>query len=333
VLDVEDGHDENLPPSKEFQKWNLRIRYIHGVNLSSVDLNLLVVLDALLEEGSVTAAARRVGLSQPALSNALARLRDAVGDPLFVRDGRGLTATTRARELAAPVRRALAELSNALAPRTPFDPTRSERTFTLAMPDIAELVLVPPLAIRLRREAPGVTVRIVPCPAARPREVLSGSAAPDLVVAMTDATDPSAYQAKLASLHFVCLVRRAHPRVGKRISMARFLELEHVLVAPTGTPRGLVDDLLAARGRERRVALTLGHFFSAAIVVSRTDLVMSATSVLARVAERILPVRSVRHPIDAAVTISQSWHPNQHDDPAHRWFRALLADVARSATS
>ena len=299
------------------------------VNLSGLDLNLLVVLDALLREGSVTAAARRVGLSQPAVSNALARLRDTIGDPLFVRQGRGLAPTTRARELAAPVRRALEELSRALGPRTPFEPARSDRTFTVAMPDIAELVLMPPLAVRLRREAPGVQVRLVPNRAAPARATLASADAPDLVVAMHDPTDASSHHAPLASLRFVCLVRRDHPRVGRRLSLERFLDLDHVLVAPGGTPRGLVDDLLAARGHKRRIALTLGHFFSAAIVVSQTELIMSATSILARIAESILPVRAVRHPVDASVTITQSWPPNQHDDPAHRWFRSLLADVAR----
>jgi DNA-binding transcriptional LysR family regulator len=291
--------------------------YIHGVNLAGVDLNLLVVLDALLVEGSVTGAARRVGLSQPAVSNALRRLRGLLDDPLFVRSGRGLTATVRARELAAPVRHALAELAGALAPRASFVPRHARRTFVLMMPDIAELVLMPPLTARLRREAPGIELRVVAGP----------GNAPDLVIAMLRA--PAPCSAPLFTLRFVCLVRREHPRVGARLSLARFLELEHVLVAPGGTAGGLIDDLLRARGLERRVALTLGHFFSAAMVVSRSDLVMSATSVLARVAESVLPVRSVRHPLDApAVTIGQVWHASHDDDPAHRWLRGVIAEVA-----
>lgn len=298
------------------------------MNLSSIDLNLLVVLDALLQDGSVTIAAKRVGLSQPALSNALARLRDTIGDPLFVRDGRGLVPTARARDLAAPVRRALSELAAALGQPAAFDPRRSERTFTLAMPDIAELVIMPQLAKRLARDAPGISVRVVPGPGGRPRDVLASADAPDLVISMRDPSDASPHQARLASFHFVCLVRSKHPRVGRTLSMARFLELEHVLVTPTGTPRGLIDDALEARGLRRRVALSLGHFFSAALVVSHTDLVMSATSVLAKVVDRILPVRSVRHPLGAPeVTITQYWHARDDEDPAHRWLRGLLADV------
>ncbi len=289
------------------------------MNLAAVDLNLLVVLDALLEEGSVTRAARRVGLSQPATSNALARLRELVGDPLFVRSGRGLVPTPRARSLAVPVRRGLAELGAALAPPFAFDPRTARRTFAIAMPDIAELVLLPPLLARLRRDAPGITIRVVP-------RTADGA---DLAIGMLDGRAPRG--APLFTLRFVCLIRRDHPRVGTRLSLARFLELEHVLVAPGGGA-GLIDELLAKRGLERRVALTLAHFFSAAMVVSRTDLVMSATSVLADVVERILPVRAVRHPLAApVVTIGQLWQPRDDADPAHAWLRQVIADVAAHA--
>lgn len=296
------------------------------MNLSRVDLNLLVVLDALLAETSVTGAARRVGLSQPAVSNALTRLRDLVGDPLFVRDGRGIVATPRARALAEPLRRALAEIGDALEPLAPFDPRRARRTFVLAAPDIAELVLIPPLVARLQAEAPGVEIRVVSGHAARPSEPRT-EGDPDLVISMV--SDAAPHCAPLFSLEFVCLVRRDHQRVGSRMSLARFLELDHVLVAPGGTSGGVIDELLAARGHKRHVALTLAHFFSAAMVVSRSDLVMSATSVLAAIAERILPVRSLRHPLDApTVTIGQRWHARDNDDPGHRWLRGLIAEVA-----
>ena len=138
------------------------------------------------------------------------------------------------------------------------------------------------------------------------------------------------HSSKLYSLRFVCLVRKHHPRVGKRLSLARFLELEHVLVAPGGTPRDVIDDLLRARELERRVALTLAHFFSAAMVVSVSDLVMSATSVLADVAARILPVRVVPHPLGApAVAIGMKWDRSRAEDPALGWLRATLTEVAR----
>jgi DNA-binding transcriptional LysR family regulator len=300
------------------------------MNLSGIDLNLLVVLDALLAESSVTAAARRVGLSQPAVSNALTRLRGLVGDPLFVRAGRGLVATPRARSLADPIRRALVEIGSALAPPAPFGPRQARRTFVLAMPDVAELVLMPPLSARLRREAPGIDLRVLPVPTAVSRDFQLGYDTPDLMIAMLNGLAPRA--APLFSLELVCLVRRDHPRVGARISLERFVELEHVLVAPGGMPGGIVDELLAKRGLERRVALTLAHFFSAAMVVSRSDLVMSATSVLAGIAERILPVRSVRHPLDTPVaTIAQHWNLQHDADPAHRWLREMIAEVAARA--
>jgi len=295
------------------------------VNLSSIDLNLLVVLDALLAEASVTRAARRVGLSQPAVSNALARLRDVIGDPLLVRSGRGLVATPRALALAAPVHRALGELSTVLDPPAPFDPAHLHRTFVVVMPDIAELVLVPPLVARLRRDAPRVDLRIVPGPGPGARSPAADG--PDLAISML--AGPAPHTARLFELRFVCLVRHDHPRVGRRMSLERFLELEHVLVAPGGTAGGVIDDLLARRNLARRVALTLAHFFSAALVVSRSDLVMSATSVLAEIAEDILPVRSIPHPLGApAVTIGLRWHPRHEEDAAHRWLRNLVSDVA-----
>jgi DNA-binding transcriptional LysR family regulator len=332
MFDVQDCHDASLPSLKLFARWNIEIQYIHRVNLSSVDLNLLVVLDALLAEGSVTAAAKRVRLSQPALSNALARLRHAIGDPLFVRSGRSLVATPRARELAVPVRRALADLSLALSPPSDFEPTRAQQTFTLMMPDIAELVLVPPLLQRLRREAPGIEVRIAPSSPATVAETLASPNPPDLIITMLgDQSRGAAVSSPLFALEFVCLVRRKHPRVGKRLSLARFLELEHLLVAPGGSQRGLIDELLESRGHKRRVVLTLAHFFTAAMVVSRTDLVMSATSVLAAVAEQILPVRSVRHPLGTpSVTIAQLWHPSRNEDRALAWLRGIIAEIART---
>lgn len=304
------------------------------MNLSGIDLNLLVVFDAMVMEGSVTRAARRVGLSQPAFSNALGRLRAAVGDPLFVRSGRGLVETPRARALAGPVRRALAELSEALAPRAPFDPSSARRTFTLMTSDLAELMLITSggLARRLTREAPGIELRVVQGPNGPPRELLAHPGAPDLVIAGLRDVDRGPGCEPLLEQELVCLHRRGHPRVGPRLSLARFLSLDHLLVAPTGAKGSVIDDLLAARGLSRRVALTLAHFFAALVVVSQTDLILSAPSALAGVAERLLPVGSVRHPLKApSVTIGAFWHPSQEADPAHGWMRALVAEVARES--
>ena len=304
------------------------MRYIHSVNLSAIDLNLLVAFDALFAEANVTRAARRVGLSQPAMSNALARLRDTLGDPLFVRTPRGMLATPRARELAAPVRAALATLETSLTGAR-FDPATASRTFTIAASDSIEILMGAPLVARLATAAPGVRVVIVPpARATDPTELLESERA-DVAIMNTWAIAPPLRTSLLFSQRLVVIARRGHPRIRRRLTMAQFTAVPHVLVAPYGTPGSIIDDALAKHRRTRTVAIRVSSFSSAPALVAETDCIAVIAERLARRVATWLPLQILELPLELRpVTIGQVWHPRVDADEAHRWFRGVLTEVA-----
>ena len=225
--------------------------------LAAIDLNQLVALDALLAEESITRAARRVGLSQPAMSHTLARLRGVFGDPLLVRAGRRMMLTPRALELAEPLAQALAGLERAIGRPDPFDPRLARRVVRVAAMDFVQLVLLPPLCAALLREAPGVEVVAVPPPEPPDRALVEGEL--DLAIGLArDA--PGLRQRELLRERFVCVVRKGHPGVGRELTVRRFARLSHALVSPRGLAVGAVDAALAKRGLTRRVVVTLPSF-------------------------------------------------------------------------
>ncbi|HSD90874.1 MAG TPA: LysR family transcriptional regulator [Kofleriaceae bacterium] len=296
------------------------------MNVRSIDLNLLVLFDALFAERHLTRAAARVGLSQPAMSNALTRLRAQLDDPLFVRAPRGVEPTPRARALAGPVHDALVALGRALSPEV-FDPETTPRTFTVMMNDIHEVVLGPALSARIASEAPRAQLRLVQGPTTSPEEALAGDV--DIVLSPIEGESKHIAHSALYPLDFASLVRRDHPNVARRLTLARFIELEHVLVAPRGRPRGFVDEALARRGLQRRIARVVAHFMSAGFLVARSDYVVTLPSILARLLARTLPLRVVPLPLDVpSVTVGQFWSSRNNTDPGHIWLRGLLASTA-----
>jgi DNA-binding transcriptional LysR family regulator len=302
------------------------------MNLSAIDLNLLTVLDALLDERSVTRAARRVGLSQSAMSNALARLRDVLGDPLFVRTSKQMVPTPRAAGLAAPIREALSTVERALAPDA-FDPGTARRTFTITAPDSQELLLVPNLMARLGAVAPGIQVRVIP-PArgADPTELLQSGTA-DVALMKVATIGPPLHTRPWFREHFVCIARKGHPGLRGKLTLARFCALPHVLVAPYGASGSFVDDALAKRGKQRTIAVRVSTFSSAPVIVVESDCIATFPSRLARRFAKWLPLATHELPFPvSAVPIGAVWHARVDRDPAHRWFRDLLASVASDVT-
>jgi DNA-binding transcriptional LysR family regulator len=301
------------------------------VELAAIDLNLLVALDALLAEGSVTRAAERVGLTQPAMSHALNRLRKLLDDPILVRTPRGMLPTPRAEELVAPIRRALGEIERALHHRPDFDPATATRTFTLSAVDFGEFLILPPLLARLRAEAPGVDLVVQ---ALRLEEVLEQLEAGDVDLGIGVSLPPDlprAYRQKLFDERFVCLVREGHPEVGDGpLSLEKFVSLSHALISPRGRKGGYVDRALEAIGLSRHVALMVPHFLVAPHVVAQSDLVLTLPARVGRAFADILPLRAIEPPLElASFTVTQFWHERQQKDPAHAWFRGLLVDVCR----
>lgn len=295
--------------------------------MSAVDLNLLRIFQALAEERSVTRAAGRVGLSQPAFSHALARLRRMLGDPLFVRVPRGMAPTARALELEVEVRELLARAEQITRPAA-FDPAACERTFRLATTDYFEHIALPEVAVELARAAPRATVAARPTTSRLPtRELERGTL--DLAVAGFYGEPPASfYRQTLFDESFVCIVRKAHPVVRDRLTLAQYTRLSHLLISPGADLHGVVDQVLAARGKRRHVAIGTSSFLSAGRIVARSDLVLTAPRRIGLIYQESAPVRLVPPPIELpGIQVAQIWHARQHRDPAHVWLRRLIASA------
>jgi len=310
-------------------------------SLAALDLNLLLLLDALLHDPHLTRAAAVVGLSQSAASHALARLRAHLGDPLLVRDRARLVPTPRAESLREPLARALEALALALSPPAAFDPATSRRRFVIAAADYAQLVALPPLVARLASEAPGIDLVARDIGAAPFSESLAagdfdlaiGPPASVRTKTPAGATPGAIRERRLFTERFVCVVRAGHPRVGRRLDLDTFVALPHAFVAPRGTAGGIVDDVLAERGLSRRVSLMVQSFLVAPWAVASSDLVITLAERLARAFQSQVPaaLRVLEPPLPLPrFTMSMLWHDRAHDDAGHRWLRKLLVDVCRA---
>jgi DNA-binding transcriptional LysR family regulator len=305
---------------------------MHRMNeprLRTIDLNLLVILSALLTERHVTRAARRLGLSQSATSHALARLREVYGDPLLVRSGRRLDPTPRALALLPQLERGLAELTGTIEGEPVFDPRTAQRSFVIGTTDYGQAILAEPLLRRLRRDAPGIDLTMNAFPNA---VELMDLGAMDL--ALGPPMDlPSGFSSqKLFSDGFMCVVRRGHPQIrGPRITLSQFLSLSHLLVAPGGAPGSLVDAELARRGHKRRIALTVTNFLVAPVVVATSDLVSTGPVRLLQNMLRAYGLRGLPTPFPMkGFEIHMVWHSRRDRDPAHTWLRETIATTCAS---
>ncbi len=296
------------------------------VELSSFDMNLLVVLDALLSTRSVQAASRRVRLSPSATSHALKRLRDAFGDPLLVREKGGLVLTARAEALREPLREALRTLQTSLEGAARFEPSQARRTFSIASADYAYLMVLPSLFARLQREAPGIELWARDPPRDELLELLAhGDVELLLAPGGFSLSSQALRRVTLFEERFVCVVREGHPRVKGKMSLATFLSLPHALIAPGQTRGGIVDEVLAKLGKSRRVALTVPHFLVAPHVIARTDLVLTLAERVAHTLAGILPLQVLEPPIEIPTfTIDLIWHERFQRDEGHAWLRGVI---------
>ena len=296
------------------------------MHVMDFDLNLLKALDALLEERSVTRAARKLGLSQPAASHALGRLRAALGDPLLVRAGAAQELTERAEQLKEPVRETLRRAEQLLEPRGELVPTKLVRSFTLNLADYSELALLPRMTERLAHEAPGVSVTCRPH-LGNPMEALTSGS--ELWMGVNPPEQPGLFVQKLFSDSYLCVVRKEHPLARKKVTLAQFVAMKHVQIAPGATPGGPLDDVLTARGLSRTVSVRVPHFMVAPLLVARTDLVLTAPRRLVETFASMVDLHVFEAPVRIPpFTIQQAWLARHHADPAHRWFRALVKESA-----
>jgi DNA-binding transcriptional LysR family regulator len=299
---------------------------IHWMNISAANLNLFVAFDALIAANSVSRAAKQVGITQSAMSNSLRNLRALFGDPLFLRAAHGIVPTPRARELAGPVREALRLLERTLAPRQ-FDPAASTRTFVLITSDYVEFVLLPRLLARVRRQAPGVRLQMLPWVRHQvPEDIARGTA--DLMIGFYDQVPNHHRDTILFEERYACIVRRGHPQVRDRLTLRTYAGLEHIMVSLTAGASSGIDRALAARGHSRVVAIRVSHFLNVPPLVASTDLVASLSRRVAEPFARMLPLRLFDPPLRLRPSrVGMVWHDSVHDDPAHRWLRSTVAEV------
>jgi DNA-binding transcriptional LysR family regulator len=308
------------------------------MNLSAMDLNLLLAFEALMEERSVTRAARRIGLSQPAMSNALGRLRRTLNDQLLWRSSDGLTPTPAAQALIGPVQAALAQLRAALEEKPAFSPAISQRTFHLLANDYAEIVLLAPLLGGLRATARRVNLRIH-----RPRSLFSPPSAASLSDSFDLALgffpdplslDPSLHSALLWEEENVCIASARHPAIRGRLTLKQYAAAEHVAVFYKSQGPGIIDALLAEKGLVRRPAVRVPHFCSVPFIVAETDLIATVPRRLVEHFGRQLKLQVMPTPMAIPpFRLTMLWHMRLHADPAHEWLRNFILEAATRLSS
>jgi DNA-binding transcriptional LysR family regulator len=296
--------------------------------LASLDLNLLVVLDVLLAERNVTHAAQRLGLSQPTVSNALARLREALGDQLLVRTAHGMVPTARALAVQHRLSEALGGIADVVNVGASFDPRTARRSFVIAATDYVQFVLLGELLRNVQQSAPGVTLELVAPRGQFPWHELGAGI--DLVVGGARLREvPSMLHRRwIFRDHAVCILRAGHPYASETLTLQRYLELDHIEALPVGTV-GLADEVLALTGQQRRLVLTVPHFLIAPFLVAQSDCCFTLANRIAKPLTALLPLKIRPLPYEMPVlTIGAFWHDRVHHDPAHRWLRRLLLETS-----
>lgn len=308
---------------------------MNELNFRTLDLNLLRVFDEVMAERNLTRAAHNLATTQPAVSNALRRLRDLVGDDLVRRSGYGVEPTPLALTLWPTVRDALRQLRESLAPGA-FDPAQAQTHFVLAMADATASKLMPGLVNLLGREAPGVTVRVLPLTTRDPRSLLDRGDV-DMVIghfpgvlAELGATHLQESTARYMSHRlydgeYVVVMRAGHPLAGEPLTLDAYCAARHLLVSFSGRPFGFVDEALAAVSRQRRVVLTVNQFFTAGLVVASSDLLTVLPRHFVGSTGRQHELVHKPIPLDVpAVHVDMLWHRQSHTLSAQRWMREAL---------
>lgn len=297
----------------------------YTADMSTPDLNLLITLDVLLGELSVARAARRLGLSPSAMSRALARLREATGDPLLVRAGRGLVPTPRALELRERVSELVPEVTAVLSPTERLDPAKLDRTFTLRSSDGFVENFGPRLVAQVHAEAPGVRLRFLQKPDKDSRPLREGTV--DLETGVVDEEmSPELRTSALFLDRFVGVARRDHPFAPRRPTLARYLSSRHVSVSRRGEEQGMIEALLEPLGHRREIATVVGGFGAAIALARNSDLIATVPE---RHTENLRDgLWSFQLPfVSPTFTVSLIWHPRMEADAAHRWLRACVRAV------
>jgi DNA-binding transcriptional LysR family regulator len=298
------------------------------MDIRAVDLNLLKAFDALISERAVTRAAGRIGLSQPAMSHALSRLRGLFSDDLFVRTPTGMEPTARAREIAPLVSAAIEHIEAALNLGVGFDPAKSTGIFTAGMAEYAEVAFVGRLAEAFAREAPRATLRLTPLTGVDAAEQLDRGAI-DVAIAHLGTLPTHIESVLLLRDPFVVVARRGHPIAGQQLSIEAYAALNHVLVSPRGATNGALDRILVDFGLRRRIALLVATYLALPVALAAANLVATVPRRIARQIAATAEIETMPLPIDFSMTVSMAWHRRAAGEPAQSWFRSRLIEAAR----
>lgn len=313
------------------------------MQLSRIDMNLLVYLDVLLRERSVTRAADKLGISQPAMSNGLRRLRTLFDDPLLIRTSEGMTPTERAGQLEPMLRTVLQDIERAIQPRSDFDAANSQRVFRIMVSDYAESTLVPPLLRRLREEAPNVILDLMTPSDVSFLDVEQGKV--DMVINRFDDIPQSFHQTIVWRDEFCCMVSSDNPLLDN-FSLKNYLQAQHVWVSKTGYGVGVgvdpadvqrlgwVDEVLGQLGSKRNITVFTRHYQAAMLLAEQNDLVVTLPARAALLQAHNDRLRVMAPPfVIPGIQLKLVWSPLLHHDPAHRWMRRLINEVAEQVPS
>lgn len=297
------------------------------VNLRDIDLNLLVIFNQLLIDRKVSITAERLNLTQPAVSNALRRLRVLLNDPLFIRTAKGMEPTYYSLQLAEPVASALSTLHLALNHNVKFDPGSSHKVFTLALTDIGEIYFMPHLMKFLSKHAPNIKIETT----RNDEKSLQGlmeSGVVDLAIGLLPRLQIGMFQRRLFDQYYVCMYRKGHPLASSPLSLETFSALRHLVVVSQHTGHGDMDILLQRSGIERNIQLEVPHFTAVGHILQHTDLIASVPERLADQCIDTFDLEVSPHPISLpAISINLFWHSRFHRDPANSWLRQIIFDL------
>ena len=295
----------------------------------SFDLNLLPVLVKIHECGSVSAAATQLGLSQSAVSAALAKLRLKYGDPLFQRAGHGMQPTARMRQLIEPLRESLLRVEGSFTSTQQFDPRTTEHAFTLAMSDLGEMVFMPKIVRRIRLLAPRASIRSVAASAAQIERGLESGEIDLAVGYFPDLREKSFMERHLFFHHFVCLLRANHPITAPTLSRAQFLSLEHAVVYGAGRTYEIFERFLRSKKIHRRIAVETPHFMSIPFVISQSDLVVTVPHAVGVFVRNVhMDIRIAQPPMrPPRIDLKMHWHRNFQRDARGKWLREIVSGL------
>ncbi|MEM8985150.1 MAG: LysR family transcriptional regulator [Pseudomonadota bacterium] len=293
------------------------------MNIQKLDLNLLVVFDAVYRERHVSRAAERMGMSQPTMSNALSRLRRMLGDPLFIKSRNGVIPTAYADAMAPKIAEAIGLIKEGLK-ASAFDPATEKRSYTLALSDIAEASVLPEITRLSRTEAPYISFKTEPLTRTAMEQGLANGQI-DLAIGYLLETGSLAYQQTLFQTRYVCLHRRNHPLIGKRMTKKAFLNAEHAVAGPDYTGHSTVANTMSKLNLSRGVSINASRFLALPFIAAETDCIALVPETLARKMKSGLDLVSQSAPIDLPpIDVRMFWHERSHQDPANAWLREMV---------